>query len=325
MKPAETAEGRRLAENDRRRGALEPLGAVPLRARLGHGARGLQRGRDGLGLFPPRPRALARLPLERGRDPGGISDRHQHDLLRARALEREGPDPQGAPLRPDELRGQPRRGRQGVLVLPRLDADALVHEVPLQVSAGRVPVPAAPRGEPAPRRSSEPEYELIDTGIFDGGRYFDVFVEYAKASPEDILVEITVDNRGPGGGDARPAADDLVPQHVVLGPDRTRPASPPRTRAGGRRPSLEEADVRAALPPRAPRTPSCSSPRTRPTPSASSARPTPRPTSRTPSTRTSIGGRRDAVNPDRRGTKAAARHAPRRFPPAAKPGAFACG
>jgi len=41
------------------------------------------------------------------------------------------------------------------------------------------------------------EYELIDTGVFEGDRYFDVFVEYAKASPEDLLVEITVCNRGP--------------------------------------------------------------------------------------------------------------------------------
>jgi hypothetical protein len=41
------------------------------------------------------------------------------------------------------------------------------------------------------------EYELLDTGIFDDDRYFDVFVEYAKASPEDLLIEITVDNRGP--------------------------------------------------------------------------------------------------------------------------------
>jgi hypothetical protein len=42
-----------------------------------------------------------------------------------------------------------------------------------------------------------PEYELLDTGIFDEDRYFDVFVEYAKAAPEDILIEITVCNRGP--------------------------------------------------------------------------------------------------------------------------------
>jgi hypothetical protein len=41
------------------------------------------------------------------------------------------------------------------------------------------------------------EYELIDTGVFDQDRYFDVFVEYAKATPEDILVQITVCNRGP--------------------------------------------------------------------------------------------------------------------------------
>src|SRR5262249_37303488 len=40
------------------------------------------------------------------------------------------------------------------------------------------------------------EYELLDTGVFDGDRYFDVVVEYAKASPEDILVQITVSNRG---------------------------------------------------------------------------------------------------------------------------------
>src|SRR5262245_4232979 len=41
------------------------------------------------------------------------------------------------------------------------------------------------------------EYELLDTGIFDKDRYFDVFVEYAKAGPEDILIRITVCNRGP--------------------------------------------------------------------------------------------------------------------------------
>ena len=44
---------------------------------------------------------------------------------------------------------------------------------------------------------SQPEYELLDTGVFDDDRYFDVFVEYAKASPEDLLIQITVHNRGP--------------------------------------------------------------------------------------------------------------------------------
>ena len=49
----------------------------------------------------------------------------------------------------------------------------------------------------AKRGRREPEYELIDTGVFREDRYFDVFVEYAKASPEDLLVSITVHNRGP--------------------------------------------------------------------------------------------------------------------------------
>ena len=47
------------------------------------------------------------------------------------------------------------------------------------------------------RSRKEFEYELLDTGVFDQNRYFDVFVEYAKASPDDILVRITVHNRGP--------------------------------------------------------------------------------------------------------------------------------
>ena len=47
------------------------------------------------------------------------------------------------------------------------------------------------------RGRHEPEYELLDTGVFDDDRYFDVFVEYAKGSPEDILIRITAWNRGP--------------------------------------------------------------------------------------------------------------------------------
>jgi hypothetical protein len=47
------------------------------------------------------------------------------------------------------------------------------------------------------RTKSDPEFELLDTGIFDGSRYFDIFIEYAKASVEDILARVTVWNRGP--------------------------------------------------------------------------------------------------------------------------------
>jgi len=47
------------------------------------------------------------------------------------------------------------------------------------------------------RSREEMEYELLDTGIFDEDRYFDIFVEYAKADPEDMLVRISIHNRGP--------------------------------------------------------------------------------------------------------------------------------
>src|SRR6202521_5671924 len=44
---------------------------------------------------------------------------------------------------------------------------------------------------------TEPEFELLDSGVFQEDRYFDVFVEYAKDGPEDICIRITVVNRGP--------------------------------------------------------------------------------------------------------------------------------
>jgi hypothetical protein len=67
--------------------------------------------------------------------------------------------------------------------------------------------PYADLVETSRRRSrQEFEYELLDTGVFDEDRYFDVFVEYAKESPEDILIRISVHNRGP-----EPAELHLLP------------------------------------------------------------------------------------------------------------------
>ncbi|HNI83452.1 MAG TPA: FMN-binding protein, partial [Rhodocyclaceae bacterium] len=51
------------------------------------------------------------------------------------------------------------------------------------------------------RSTADPEFELIDTGVFDGDRYFDVFVEYAKAGPEDVLMRVTAHKETPGLGD----------------------------------------------------------------------------------------------------------------------------
>lgn len=56
------------------------------------------------------------------------------------------------------------------------------------------------------RNRNDLEYELLDTGIFNEDRYFDIFVEYAKETPEDLLIKITIWNRGP-----QPAALHVVP------------------------------------------------------------------------------------------------------------------
>ena len=53
------------------------------------------------------------------------------------------------------------------------------------------------RAENGRRTRQDPEFELIETGVFAENRYFDVFVEYAKNTPDDILIRITVHNRGP--------------------------------------------------------------------------------------------------------------------------------
>jgi hypothetical protein len=71
----------------------------------------------------------------------------------------------------------------------------------------QAPFPYAQLVEENRRRGrNEPEFELLDTGVFDLDRYFDVFVKYAKATAEDILVRITAFNRGP-----EPAALRLLP------------------------------------------------------------------------------------------------------------------
>ena len=72
--------------------------------------------------------------------------------------------------------------------------------------------------------------ELIDTGIFDDNRYFDIQIEYAKASVDDILIRIAVTNRGPDHAVPAPAADALVSQH--LGLEAEDPPRPSMKRSG---------------------------------------------------------------------------------------------
>ena len=89
--------------------------------------------------------------------------------------------------------------------------------------------------ESARRSRQDPEFELTDAGVFDEDRYFDVFVEYAKAGPEDLLIVITAHNRGP-----EPAPLHVLPtlwfrNTWAWGRDERRPSLQPAVRAGDHR------------------------------------------------------------------------------------------
>jgi hypothetical protein len=80
------------------------------------------------------------------------------------------------------------------------------------------------------RGRTEPEYELLDTGVFEGDRYFDVFVEFAKQDAEDILIRITVCNRGPEAAQLQ-----VLPQLILRNTwyDSKRPVIPTITAMHG--------------------------------------------------------------------------------------------
>ena len=89
--------------------------------------------------LPARSCAQPRLSLGRGRH-RGLQRRPPAPLLFAGAVERQRPDPEGAPVRPHERRRQSRRGREGAVLLPRRHAHAFVPEDAVQVSAGGISV-----------------------------------------------------------------------------------------------------------------------------------------------------------------------------------------
>ena len=198
---------------------------------MGNGPRGLQRERRRLEFLHPRSGPLARLPLGRGRA-GRHLRRQAAPLLRAGPVEREGPDPQGAALRIDQQRGEPRRGREGVLLLPRQHADPLVHEVPLQVPAGGLSLrrpggdepPAHPQrhGVRAARHRRLQRRPVLRRlrGVRQGRRRRHPREDHGgqpgtgrgrAASPADAVVPerlVAVDRRiEPGGREAEPRAD----------------------------------------------------------------------------------------------------------------------
>ncbi len=152
-----------------------------------------------------------------------------------------------------------------------------------------IPLRGSDRDEPQ-AIAGRVRVQLLDTGVFDDDRYFDVFVEYAKEGPENILIRITVHNRGPeaarlrvlptlwfrntwssGGGAPKPSLRQSVPGAIHVSHEEVGEYS-----SGAMAPLTS------------------SSPRTRAIPIVCGARPTPLPTSRTRSTPTSS---RDTLTP----------------------------
>ncbi len=132
---SQSAERQRLAEDAARERNWKRLGPYLAERQWGTVREDYSADGELLGLLPARPRPQPRLSLGRGR-PARLLRSPGAAVLRARAVERARSDPQGAPVRADRPGGQPRRGRQGALLLPRLHADAFLPAGALQVPAG---------------------------------------------------------------------------------------------------------------------------------------------------------------------------------------------
>jgi hypothetical protein len=280
-----------------------PVGAVPQRAPVGHGARGLLRERRRLGGTSPTTRR-GRGPTAGARTASPGSATTTSGCACAVALERRDP------ILKERLFGLTNaEGNHGEDVKEYYFFLDNVPTHSYQRYLYKYPQAAFPYETSSRRTRAGPhemEYELIDTGVFDENRYFDVEVEYAKAGPRTCWCGSPCHNRGPEDAPMHLlptlwfrntwswAAEDPKPGCVAVGADdgasaRARPVSVRHL------PSMRVAEDGG-----------CCSATTRPTPSGSGAAP-----NATEYVKDGIGehvvdGRADTVNPDRTGTKAAA-------------------
>ena len=153
------------------------------------------------------------------------------------------------------------------------------------------------------RTREEPEYELLDTGIFDDDRYFDVFLEYAKAGPDDILIRVSVHNRGPAAARLHLLPTLWFRNTWSSGVEDVKPVL---REAGGAivasHPELGEATLSLDG------TPELLFTENETNAEGLWGQPNPMPFVKDAFHRFVVSGERDAVNPERTGTKAAARY-----------------
>ncbi len=158
---------------------------------MGNRARGLQRRRRRLAVLSFRRRALTRVPLERGR-PGGLCDREQRlcfalsfwngrdPILKERIFGLSGPEGN--------------HGKDAKEYWWSLDATPTYSWLRWRYHYPQAEFPYARlRQENANRTCEQPEFELLDTGVFDDNRYWQITADYAKAGPDDVLIRIAAD------------------------------------------------------------------------------------------------------------------------------------
>ena len=203
---------------------------------------------DAWDYFTPRPGSVPGLPLGRGR-PGRHQRRQAAAVLRHRAVERAGPDPQGAAVRPDQLRGQPRRGRQGVLLLPRQPAHPLLPALALQVPAGGVPVRGPRADQPVALARPRWSTSCSTPGVFDDEPLLRRRGRVREGRPHGHRLPHHRAQPGSGRRADPPAAHALVPQHLVMAAAHRPAPAGPRRRASSRR-ARRPRRARLAVPPR---------------------------------------------------------------------------
>ena len=208
----------RLEQDARRERKLEALGALPGRAAVGHGARGLLRATATSGITSPTIRRAAG-PTAGARTACSASPTAQGRLCFALALWN-GRDP----ILKERLFGLTGpEGNHGEDVKEGTSTSTPPRPTPTckalyKYPAGRVPLRAAGPGEPGARASPSPSSSWSIPASSTTAGTSTSSPSTPRPIADDILIRITVANRGPEAADAAPAADALVPQHLELGP-----------------------------------------------------------------------------------------------------------